>query len=867
MRQRIAFLIISIIVYNNFLAAQAELPPDLNLANRGDMTFQQLKSTINNYYINKATTSNDSLEVKRSHRQLKMWNREFWLSENYLNAEGKIENANKKIMEALNKEQSEREPGYTSRQLSFWDQNGPTSCSFSIDAGEGMGRVDKIAFHPTNLSIIFAGTPNGGLFKSTNAGSSWSPISAFIPTLGISGIAIHPTNPDIIYILSGDGNSSGGGFVSEYLYRSDCTGVYKTTNGGDTWFKVADFDTNTAPYRGRELIIDPANPNVLFAATSKGLFKTTDGGNTWSLKTNNDNVWDVKFKPGNSQTVYYVTKNQFFHSENGGNNFDLATFPIPSQNFDNATRISIAVTPANSNTVMLFAGKSIANGGDEFVGIYHSNNSGDSFFRRFEEENLFNNYIGLNVTSGQVNYNNTIVIHPANEDIILVGGLCVWSSHDGGFTWVQETAYWAGDDILNEYIHPDVHHLAYNSNGTLYCGNDGGVYKSFDDGDDWDFISTGLTATQFYHFEKENDEGDTWGGAQDNGILERESGGAFFKYYSGDGYDMMTDHPYLVADGESDDIYYTVNTSIRGDNTDISVPGNNSFFGNLAMSPNYEDEIYVGYEQAVYRSNDAGGQWTNLGGNIPGNWDIATCPSFGGRIYAAGKNDFFAGGIRRREDGNWTGLTTALYAAGYDSDQKITGIEVHQTNSDRVYISCAGFIPNSKVYYTDNAGATWNNWTFNLPNVPVFSIKRDAGGGLYVGTSIGVYYKRNNVNYWEPFSNGLPAVPVTQIELFATTQQVMISTFGRGLWTTPFYVASCDDDLTLSTSPYGSYYREANNSITSTQNISSTSGTNVKYNAGTTIVLQPGFLAPSGTSFQTFLTGCGGEVNLNKKQN
>jgi len=857
MKKRISFFIICIIAFNNFLVGQAKLPPGLNLGNRGTMTFQEMKTTINNYYTNIATTSRDSLEVKRSRRQLKMWNREFWLSENYLNAEGKIEDANKKIIEALNKEQREKEPGYSSLQSSFWVQNGPTSCSFSIDAGEGMGRVDKIAFHPTNLSIIFAGTPHGGLFKSTDAGGSWSPISAFIPTLGISGIAIHPTNADIIYILSGDGNSSDNGFVDKYLYRSSCTGVYKTTNGGDTWLKVADFDTNAEPYRGRELIIDPSNPNVLFAATSKGLFRTIDGGDTWVLRSSNSNIWDVKFKPGNSQTVYYVTKDEFFHSENGGNIFQETII----SNIQTATRISMAVSPANSSRVMLFAGKSNAPNDDEFVGIFRSNNSGLDFSRIYSDQNLFNNYIDLDVTAGQVNYNNTIAIHPNDANIVLVGGLCVWSSHDGGLTWEQETAYHAPSDILNEYIHPDVHHLAFNSNGTLYCGNDGGVYKSYDDGDDWDFMSVGLTATQFYHFEKENDEGDTWGGAQDNGILERESGGGFYMYWAGDGYDMMTDHPYLVADGEGDDIYYTTNNHIRGDGSDISVPGNNSFFGNLAMSPVYEDVIYVGYEQAVYRSDDAGGDWTNLGGNIPGNWDISTCPSFHGRIYAAGVNGSFAGGIRKREDGDWTGLTTALYDAGYISSQKITGIEVHQNSSDRVYISCAGFIPNSKVYYTANGGSNWENWSFNLPNVPVFSIKRDAYGGLYVGTSIGVYYKRNNVNYWEPFSNGLPAVPVTQIELFATTQQVMISTFGRGLWTAPFYISACPDDLTLTTSPYGNYYREANISITSTQNISQTTGTNVKYNAGTTIVLMPGFTAPSGTNFKTFLTGCGGEVD------
>jgi len=140
--------------------------------------------------------------------------------------------------------------------------------------------------------------------------------------------------------------------VDEYLYRSSCTGVYKTTNGGDTWFKVADFDANTAAYRGRELILDPASPNILFAATSKGLFKTTNGGNSWFLTSSNSNIWDVKFKPGNSQTVYYVTKDQFFHSENGGTNFQETNIAT----LDGATRISMAVTPANRNRVMLFAG-------------------------------------------------------------------------------------------------------------------------------------------------------------------------------------------------------------------------------------------------------------------------------------------------------------------------------------------------------------------------------------------------------------------------------------------------------------------------------------------------------------------------------
>ena len=853
MNKRPVFFLISLIAYSTFLFGQAELPPDLNFSNRSEMTFQEIKTTINNYFREKVNSSRDASEIKINKRQLKMWNREFWLSENYLNANGKIENANKRIQEALSNENSERKIEDNRYQTTNWDHNGPTSSDFSMDGGEGMGRVDRIAFHPSNLNIIFAGTPHGGLFKSIDAGATWNPISSFIPTLGISGIVIHPSNADIIYILSGDGDSSDGSLVHKYLYRSACTGVYKTTNGGDTWLKVAEFDGNDDSYRGRQLIIDPSNGNILYAATSKGLFKTSNGGNSWTLISSIDNVWDVKLKPGNSQTVYYVLADQFFHSEDGGNTFNETTINF----LDGATRISMAVTPANSNRVMLFAGKSIPNDDDEFVGVFRSSDSGFNFSNVYNDENLFNNYIDVDNTSGQVDYNNTIVIHPTNSNIVLVGGLCVWYSDDGGNTWEQVSAYWPWTLGSTDFIHPDIHHLTYNSNGTLYCGNDGGVYKSFDNGDDWEFRSTGLNATQFYHFETANDEGDTWGGTQDNGIQERESGGEFYIYYGGDGYDMMTDHAYNVADGESDDIYYTLNESIRGDGSDISVPGNNSFFGNLAMSPLYEDLIFVGYDQGCFKSDDAGGTWISMG-NIPGNWDIATCPSNNNKMYAAGVNEHFAGGIRRRENGDWIGLTTALYSVGYNSNQKITEIELHPEDSDKVFISCAGFIENSKVYYTNDGGTSWYNWTFNLPNVPIFSIKRDGSGGLYVGTSIGVYYKRNNVNYWEHYSNGLPAVPVTQIEFNGV--ELMISTFGRGLWTAPYYTAACPTSLNLSTSPDGNYYKEADHTITSTQNISETTNTNVKYNAGNTIVLQPGFKAPIGTNFKTYLTGCGGEI-------
>ena len=177
---------------------------------------------------------------------------------------------------------------------------------------------------------------------------------------------------------------------------------------------------------------------------------------------------------------------------------------------------------------------------------------------------------------------------------------------------------------------------------------------------------------------------------------------------------------------------------------------------------------------------------------------------------------------------------------------------------------------------------TWQNWTFNLPNVPIFCIKLYGGVGLYAGTSIGVFYKQNNINYWEPFSNGLPPVPVTEIELWPVvnplnlplhsppTPEIWISTFGRGIWFTQQYNFDCQPELTLSGTPKGTQYRVATNQITSTQKVTEP-GTKILYNInpGGQIRLMPGFKASTnnGAKFKAFTSGCGGEVDLSKPAN
>lgn len=862
-------LIFVLIIFCGILSfAQIQYTPELAVKLAGKTNFQEIKSTVINHYREKLAilSSADSVEKKRIIRQLKMWNRRFWINENYTNARGNVEPATKVITKALAKikQEAATATNLSQAQSENWVSEGPEI------SNHGVGRIDRIAFHPTNPLILYAGSPYGGLFKSILGGAYWTPVSPYVASLGVSGIAIHPTNPDIIYVLSGNSEGDNG-------FHCASNGVYKTINGGNTWQKLTDFPNTTEDtiYWGNQLIMDPANSAVLFAATSRGLFKTTDSGNTWTNLTSSltatplVNIWDVKFKPGNSSIVY-ITGDTFFAKSENNQPFTIINIPALAT----ASRVSMAVTPANSNKVMLLAGKA-KSPADSLIGVFTSVNSGSSFSQTYAGNNLniFNNYIGQPVTAGQVRYNSNIEISRTNENIVYTGGLVIWKSTDAGNSWNQSTAYWPSD---NNYVHPDHHCLKINPlDNKLYNGNDGGVYVSADESTSWNYISNGLSTSQFYHFEVENDEGNTWGGCQDNGIQQRVTGLQFEEYAGGDGYDVMTDNVYRVADGEGNDVYFSVNEKIKKDGIggiyDISVPQNvcntcpKNFFANLDMSPTLEDIIYAGYSTAVYRSINAGSDWLSMG-NIPGNWCIAVCHSNDQRLYAAGFNTANpAGGIRRNDEvtsNNWNlNLNTDLYLKGYNGTLKITDIEVDNVNADSLIISVAGTKADAKVFSSANGGITWNNLSFNLPNVPVFCVKKDELGGLYVGTSLGVYYKSSNKNYWVPFYNGLPPVPVTQMEFYAANSRLQVCTFGRGIWSTA-KVTNCTNDLTLTGSVAGRNYYEVSNNINSNQTILNSPGTNIIYSAGNKITFAPGTHIQKGAKFRGKAQPCGSEVKF-----
>jgi hypothetical protein len=858
-----------------------DITPGLKQKLAGKTKFEDIKTSINKHYevqLNNLQLK-DSVQRKAIMRQLKMWNRQFWINENYTDANGIAQDKSKIDNEAFknlgNNTNNNNNNNVSARQNINWINHGPTNNT------KGIGRVDKIAFHPTNSNIMYAGTPYGGLFKTTDAGNNWFNISPNLPSISISGIAIDHTNPQIIYVLTGHANGGSGCFDGDFCLnvgelKAASQGVFKSYDGGDSWTQTGALALPNIVYRGNELVMNPQNPDILLAATTAGLYRTTNGGFNWQI-VETGNVTDVKYKPSDGNIVYIAGEFSNDRSSDGGitfNSMNIAGL--------NCNRRAIAVTAANPNRVVIYGGgvTTTISGTSYTGGVFSSNDAGLTFTAKNTTTDLFSRTdgsIGAGRTGGQYTYNICIAISPTNENIIYTGGLCVWSSIDGGVNWTRSSDYWYYDA---NYMHPDIHELKFNPlNSSIFCGNDGGVYKK--NGSTWDVKYNGIAATQFYHFAAEKQLNKAWGGAQDNGISEQISvgSGAYQLTIFGDGYDVLTDHNYLVSGGTSTNHYSTVNDGIYKNGAGYDVPNNKSFFGNLALAPNDANKLYVGYQQAVYIRNplqlSSPVGWDSIG-TISGNWCISTCRNDANILYAAGSG---ISGQRLFRMNVSTNTTTSITPpAPYNINLKITDIDVNPTNANELWISVAGTVVNAKVFTSSNGGNNWTNISFNLPNVPIFCIKRDANNVLYAGTSIGMFAKRSGVNYWEPFSNGLPLVPITEIELWPepnpvggivpsyapSTPEVWVSTFGRGLWYTQIYSNNCDAFHNLTGAVVGTLYKEATGQINSNQNLQGGAGTNVKYNAGTYIFLTNGFFAGNGAKFQTYTAGCGNQIDLNR---
>jgi len=650
---------------------------------------------------------------------------------------------------------------------SKWTPMGPIQVPKTMidNSPVGVGRINCIAFHPSNPNILYCGSPSGGLWKSYDAGNSWATSTDLLPSIGVSSIAIDPTNPDIVYIATGDGDAG----------DTYSIGVLKSLDGGNTFTGTGLSFNLSDNLVVRKILIDPSNSSTLYAASKAGVYQSKDAGVTWS-RLLIGNFKDIELQPGNSSTIYAASypNAKIYVSTDAGVSFKIITNGLP--NSSNVLRCELAVTPADPQVVYaLFSRLS----DDGFYGFYKSTDAGNTWTTQINYNAI--NLLGWNFdgsdSGGQGFYDLSLTVSPTNANVVFLGGVNIWRSNDGGLTW-NINAYWAGSNFI-PYVHADIHTLAFNNN-TLYTGCDGGIYKTDDGGVNWFDMSDGISILQIYHIGSSVTNPDmVVSGNQDNGTFLR-NGDTWSGILGGDGMDCIIDPTNAdIIYGE----YYNgdIQKSTNGGRTFTSIrPTSND--GNWVtpymLSPNNPNIIYAGYDM-LYKSTDGGNNWIDLNQTFSGVLTaFAVAPSKENFIYATTGSNLYAtynGGAL------WQIINNNL-----PNNISITGIVVSPVNPSILWVTMSGYTDTSKVFQSNDGGATWQKYSAGLPNVPVNCGVYENGtkNRIYVGTDLGVFYRDSTMNAWQSYNNGLPNVVVDNLEIVYNIHKLRAATYGRGLWQT-----------------------------------------------------------------------------------
>jgi photosystem II stability/assembly factor-like uncharacterized protein len=654
-----------------------------------------------------------------------------------------------------------------------WSSLGPTS---SLGGYNGVGRINCVSFDPSNVNTFYVGTPAGGVWKTTNGGSTWTNLTDDLPIIGVSSIAIHPSNGNIIYIATGDADGN----------DTPSIGVMKSTDGGATWNTTG---LNWEMSQDRQisvLLIHPTNPDILVAATSIGIYKTTNAGSSWSLSASGF-FRDLEFKPNSPSTMYATgrgsnSSHQVFVSTNTGSSWSQST------TFSGKGRVAIAVSAANPN----FVAAVTCNTSNGFGGFYTSTNSGSSFSLKYSSssKNLLGWDINGNDTGGQGWYDLAITVSPTNANLINVGGVNNWQSTDGGSKWTINTMWYSTGQVPT--VHADKHYLVYHpgQSGTMFECNDGGIYKTTNGGASWTDLTNGMANTQFYKIGvSQTNASYVVAGAQDNGTKLKTST-SWTNIGGGDGMECIIDPTNENIQYYS--LYYgQITRRVNGATSKISdnVPGKpqGAWVTPYVLDPSNAQTILIGYKN-VYRSTNRGDSWSNISNGQVGSSNlnaIAVAPSSSNTIYAASYRSIY----RTTNASSWSNITSNLPL----SSNSITYIAVSAADPNTVWVTLSGYASGNKVFKSTNGGSSWTNISGSLPNLPVNCIVEDANannGSLYIGTDVGIFYRNNTLNDWVSFSNGLPNVVVRELEIQRSSSKLRAGTYGRGLWESDLYNSS-----------------------------------------------------------------------------
>jgi photosystem II stability/assembly factor-like uncharacterized protein len=618
----------------------------------------------------------------------------------------------------------------------FWTPLGPSDAV----GGTNLGRVNAIAVHPSNANIFYMGAPGGGLWKSTDGGATWSTTTDALPTLAVGDIAIDPTNPENVYLATGDAF----GYGNPFWGGTYAIGVWKSADGGSTWSSTGLSFTLGQNRTMRRLVIHPTNPKILLAATSAGLFRTVDAGATWASLWS-DSTFDVKFNLSDGSIVYATTTEVKKSTDTGAT---WTTLPATSCT---GSRYSIEVAKSNPNVVYTLCTDGT---------VQKSTNGGSTWTTTSAPGVTLYGY-----------YDNVLAVSPLDPDIVIVAGFDMKKTTDGGNSWSSVPT--AG--------HVDNHcvRFAPDSSTTILCGNDGGLFRTTDGGTTWSSLNKGLGITQFYRLGLSRITASLMmAGAQDNGNM-RLSAGAWTNITNADGMggfiDFANDNN-VYATIQNGSLYRSTNGGASW--TGISTPSSGAWITPFCQSRTDANTIFAATDK-VYKSANQGTTWVPISGALGGVSQFTIFKAHPNSSYLIAGDGHY---LYRTTDGGttWTDITGTLPVAG----NYLTDASMSDNDPQMIWAAFSGYNAGQKVYKTADGGSTWANISGSLPNIPAncLTYENKPGNPIYVGTDAGVYYIKDGMADFVPFKLGLPNVIIDQLEIHYGSKKVRAATYGRGLW-------------------------------------------------------------------------------------
>jgi photosystem II stability/assembly factor-like uncharacterized protein len=621
--------------------------------------------------------------------------------------------------------------------LPIWKSLGPKDAI----GGTNLGRVNSIQFDPQNSKVIYIGTPDGGVWRSIDSGTTWTPLFDSQPTLSVGDVAIDPANTKTMYVATSDPF----GYGTPFWGGTYSVGVRKSTDGGATWSNTGLTWTVNLNRTIRRLVIHPSNGKILLAATSDGVYRTADAGATWT-KVVPASAYDAEFQQDNGN-IAYVTTTSVLKSTNAGVSF-VAT-PATCA----GARYSIEIARSNPKTLYTLC----TNGT-----VQKSIDSGATW----------NTTTAPGVTLYGY-YDDVLTVSPVNEKVAYVAGFNMKKTTDGGATWSAVPV--AG--------HVDNHCIRFfpGSNTNILAGNDGGLFKTTNSGATWTSLNKGLVITQFYGVGISKTSPTIMvAGAQDNGNMKFNAG-VWTNITNADGMRGFIDW------SNANTIYVSIQNgglyrSIGGPFTAINTPSGGNWVTPWQQDPGVAKTIYAATNK-VYRSADQGTTWSDISGALAGIGtfvSLKVAPSNTKVIYAGSGNKLYrtiAGGPP------WNDITAGLPVAS----NYLTDVTVSDTDPNRAWVTFSGYNAGQKVYLTKDGGTTWNNVSGTLANMPVNAIvhANSSNNPLYIGTDSGVYYRNDGLSDWVPYKSGLPNVIVDRLDIHYGTKVIRAATYGRGAWEAP----------------------------------------------------------------------------------